>query len=358
VARFGQRSPRLIAEGQELSALTPLPIEALRIEPDATMSLRAVGIDTVGHLLAQPRSSLAARFGAELLLRLDRATGAAVETLDPVRPVPPLSVERVFDGPTSNAEGLQIATRELVGALAAELHTRESGVLRAELRLARSDLPPEAITLTLSRPSRDARHLWALLRPKLELAHLGYGVERLTLTAMRTGRLRHEQNPAWEKDARDSDQATALGEFLDQLLNRLGEQRVRRIRPRASHLPEKQFTHPPWNNAGTEPENTTNPAPPRADHPSTLLEKPEPVAVIALTPDGPVSRVTWRGQIHDVATCRGPQRINLEWWPPEAQPRSVVRGRDYFKIGTKDGQWLWLYRRIDTGEWFVHGLWT
>ncbi|MHC4711069.1 MAG: Y-family DNA polymerase [Planctomycetota bacterium] len=104
VARFGSgggggksggESGGLVAEGGQRRALAPLPVEALGVEAASVDALREVGIDRIGHLFDLPRSSLAARFGRELLRRLDQAVGRAPETIDPVRPVAPPVVERV-----------------------------------------------------------------------------------------------------------------------------------------------------------------------------------------------------------------------------------------------------------------------
>ena len=30
---------------------------------------------------------------------------------------------------------------------------------------------------------------------------------------------------------------------------------------------------------------------------------------------------------------------------------------DYFRIQTEGGQWLWVFRELETGRWFVQGGW-
>ncbi len=76
--------------------------------------------------------------------------------------------------------------------------------------------------------------------------------------------------------------------------------------------------------------------------------------MIALTPDGPVHRVAWRGGESIAVGCSGPERIAGEWWRSNA----AARTRDYFVVDLDDGRRLWLARSIERGTWFVHGVWA
>ena len=88
------------------------------------------------------------------------------------------------------------------------------------------------------------------------------------------------------------------------------------------------------------------------DRPTLLFDRPFPAEVIALTPDGPVHRVSWNGEDLVVLACFGPERIGGEWW------RARDATRDYFAVCVEDGRWLWLVRGIEGGRWFVHGVWA
>ena len=415
VARFGSgrgesggESGGFVAEGGQRRALTALPVEALGVEAASVDALREVGIDRIGHLFDLPRSSLAARFGRELLRRLDQAVGRAPETIDPVRPVAPPVVERVFAGPATQLEAVVLAVRGLLEELSNVLEHRECGARRLELRLDRPDAGPLSVTITLSRPSRDARHLWSLLGPKIESVNLGWGVERLRLAASSLGRLAHEDGTwAWSELGTDRKRLDrAFGELLDTLSNRLGPGRVVRVDPAESHLPERTFRLRPVTEAqgkkGKEPGSHPG------DRPSLLLEAPEPITVIAMMPDGPPSWFRWRDTERRVTASAGPERIAAEWWnrstgvtrspnrgrkafgesyarayerfmrgrddppplsgPAQEQPRTRRRAadddepagetRDYFKVQDEQGRWLWIYRVLEQGCWFVHGLWA
>src|SRR5690606_39222213 len=72
LARFGGRRC-VVARGDDWrDALDPLPVAALRLDPAAVADLADMGVHQVRHLLALPRPQLAARFGHDLLLRIDQ----------------------------------------------------------------------------------------------------------------------------------------------------------------------------------------------------------------------------------------------------------------------------------------------
>ncbi|MBM3519598.1 MAG: DNA polymerase Y family protein, partial [Alphaproteobacteria bacterium] len=75
----------------EAERLDALPIEALRIAGEQALTLRRLGLKTVGALLAVPRATLARRFrgetiGENVLMRLDEMMGLRHEPLNPLNP--------------------------------------------------------------------------------------------------------------------------------------------------------------------------------------------------------------------------------------------------------------------------------
>ncbi len=363
VARYGAERGSIVPEGGARLALGPLPIRSLRVDLETEAGLREVGIERVEHLLGLPRSGLPARFGHEILLRLDRALGHAMEAIEPVRPSAPCRVERIFDGPATEWEAIAMTVRELLGQLVDLLRARESGAARIDIGLVRSDFPPVWLTLSLSRPSRDARHLWSLVRPRLERVNLGLGwadggdgggIEGIEIIASRTRRLAHAQIERWQSSLSSGPSGEEpLSQLIDTLANRLGRDRVRVGCLVESHVPERAVgTSSAMDGVGNFRETSAS-AP--GDRPSLLFEHSAPAEVIALTPDGPVHRVRWRGGVHVITTSIGPERIAPEWWRTDGCREAT---RDYFKVQEAGGRWLWLYHELETGRWFVHGVWA
>ncbi len=351
LARFAG-SESLIADEREIGgAIGRLPVEALRLDKQTARDVRALGVERVEDLMVLPRFTLPARFGDDLLLRLDKAMGHAIETIRPVRPLEPPCTERVFDGPTTQWEAIEITLRALVESVCDQLKARESGARRIAVELERSDCSPTGFTLHLSSASRDQNHIWTLARPHLERAHLGFGVESIRVKATHLARLTHEQQERWRERAQAPGPGTTLAatQLTDTLVNRLGAHRIRVYEPSESHLPERAGRLRAARSIGRR---LDPPARASADRPTLLFQAPEPIRVMALTPDGPVMRVTWRGENLKVITCVGPERLGPEWW---AGDRS---GRDYFKARDEHGRWLWIRRDLISNEWSIHGVWA
>ncbi len=420
VARFSPGAGAIVAGDGARAALRPLPVRALRIDEATERALGEVGVERIGQLLDLPRSVLPARFGGELLLRLDQALGEGIEIIEGVRVGAPVRSARLFDGPTTRMDAIELTVRELLDDLAAQLRAREQGARVVEAVLTRSDLEPLALRAVLGRPSRDPRHLWTLLRPKLERAHLGFGVEGVTLAALRTGRIAHAQTSRWVGGAglgqqgagggTDAGAAGELSERLDTLANRLGRERVLGATLVESHIPERSVRLTAVDGEqmsvaiGRLPA-ASGPAAsgPAGRRPSLLLDYPRPVEVMAMTPDGPVIWVGGVGAEFDeggeaegaerktgkgreatehrraaaeragrrVVMSIGPERVAPEWWRDGVDGRREGPTRDYFKVQDEQGRWLWIYREIAAGDesqeseetrcgprWFLHGVWA
>jgi protein ImuB len=93
--------------------------------------------------------------------------------------------------------------------------------------------------------------------------------------------------------------------------------------------------------------------------PARLFARPEHIEAIAEVPDGPPVRFRWRRVLHEVMAAEGPERIALEWW---RAADGCALTRDYFRIETRAGMRVWLYREGLYGRettqprWFLHGL--
>ncbi len=75
MARFGTTD--IIPTGSERAAIAPMPLAALRLEPETVAALGRVGLKRIGDIVDLPRAPLVARFGSDLLTRLDHALGLA-----------------------------------------------------------------------------------------------------------------------------------------------------------------------------------------------------------------------------------------------------------------------------------------
>jgi protein ImuB len=349
LARFGERDGAVVGAGELRDALAPLPVRALRLDAGTAERLREVGVERIAHVLDLPRGALADRGADDLLLRLDQAFGRAIETIDPVRPHSPVVAERDFDGPTDRIETIEACAWELLASIVGQLAARESGCRRLDTALFRSDLPPVVLSVRVSRPTRDERHLRALLTPKVERAHLGFGVERIALRAHHLARLRHGQLARTGPDEAAQDEAE-VARLVDTLADRLGGGRLVRAAPIESHRPERAFRFERCRSVDAPPPGAQTIA--DADRPSLLLRTPTSIGVTLLAPEGPIIHVRLHGAALHITSCVGPERIGPEWW------RGQRERRDYYRVASECGRVLWVYRQEPGGAWFVHGEWA
>jgi protein ImuB len=347
IARFAPHGIAVMGEAELSRGLSLLPTAALRLPRELCAALKQVGIEHIGHLLKLPRESLLARYGEEILMRMDQAWGRLDEMLQPVHPTDPLSVERIFDGAVIQLEAVMLTVEGLLGELSRRLLEKESGVRGVRLEMMRINASPVSHELVIGRASRDPKHLWKLLRPRVENMHMGYGVEAVRLTAYWQERIRHQQLGArntGEGDVHDE----AFDALLDTLIHRWGSNRVLKAQAAPSYTPEVARSFRP---ARTETISTE--ALLFVDRPSLLFERPEPAEAVALVPDHPPSYLQWRGQGHELRSGQGPERIVTAWWGTHR-----MSTRDYFKVELPGGTWVWAFRELESGRWFVHGMWA
>lgn len=356
VARYGEAATAWVAEDSLHDALSPLPVCALRLGAKIVDGLADVGIERIEHLLVLSRDELAARFGPELLHRIDLANGAASETIRSIQPIRRYQATHTFDGPVRRLGIIEATTSELLTRLLKPLSAVHRGIRELTVELRRVDIEPQFVSVRLTYPNRDHAHLWKLLWPRLERVNLGFGVTEIVLLAARTERMKSEQAAFLrEVEADAPGQPAALGELVDRLVDRLGGEAVTLVRPAESYVPERAFVHTavreisrPTSSHARAVERAINPA----QRPSHLFERPEPIRVMSLVPDGPPVWLEWRGQAGEVVASIGPERIVSPWWI-----RGATAPRDYYEIEDTHARQLWAYRDDGTGQWFVHGQW-
>jgi protein ImuB len=330
----------------EPEALALLPLAALRVEEPVLAAARRLGLETVGDLLPLPRGPLQRRFGKTLLARLDQALGRSGEPIEPVVPEEAPSATLRFAEPIATAESIAEALGLLMERLIVTL--REQGLAARTLALLcdRVDGKVERIAIGTARATRDGAHLLRLLAMKIETIEPGFGLDSMRLVAGRVEPLPPEQLSG---DKAEAD----LAMLVDRLAGRLGPRRLYRATAVESDVPERSV-------ARTGPLDPASPWP-EWPRPVRLLSPPERVEnVVALLPDLPPRRFTWRGRAYRVARADGPERIHGEWWKRTCESEGV---RDYFQVEDEQGARFWLYRRGDgvdarTGDlsWYLHGV--
>ncbi|MGE5268869.1 MAG: hypothetical protein ACM3JG_04265, partial [Thiohalocapsa sp.] len=125
--------------------------------------------------------------------RLDQALDEAPEPLSPLGETPVRRVRLSFAEPIADPADLALATGRLTQDLVGRLAREGTGARRLDLAFNRVDGRVEHIRLGTARPTRDARHLAALLAAKLESIDPGFGVEDMILAVFTVEELPPEQ---------------------------------------------------------------------------------------------------------------------------------------------------------------------
>jgi len=338
--------------------LTPLPVHALRLDPDTVRTLERLGLKTIGALLDLPRLALARRFrgGEDVVDALDRMIGRKPEPLTAAPTDPPPRALLKLEEPATHPEAAVQALERLMPGLVHQLQERQLGARRLSLAGYRVDGSVAVASVATAIPSREPKHLQRLLADKAAELNPEFGFDAFALTADWAESLASAQDSLVEEPSGTREMAR----LVDRLTVKLGPRAVRRPREEESHLPERASGWVAAIGSSLQAYPSTQPAArEELSRPPRLLDRPEAIAVIYATPEGLPRRFVWRRAVHDITRAEGPERIAPEWW---RQP-STSRLRDYYRVEDADGWRYWIYREGLAGDgrggapnWFIHGL--
>ncbi|MEM6587560.1 MAG: DNA polymerase Y family protein [Pseudomonadota bacterium] len=345
--------PCIAAPGKAYTALSPLPVAALRLSPEVVADLGRVGLRTVGDLLGQPRAPLARRYGKELILRLDQAMGSAAEPLSPTAPSQHFATRLTLPDPIGLREDVEAGLDRLLSRLCHMLVGKARSARRVRLEAWRVDHTMQWIEAGLARPADTPDRIRPLLIHRLDEIDAGFGIEMLRLEAVQTEETNTRHTTGHLEAANTAkarhEQGTAVEDLMGRIGGRLGMEALTRRHPVESHIPEKtsKLMAAAWSDPAEHWPAAPTPRP-------LLLWSPEPVHA----PDNPhpASQFRWRGRMHELAEARGPERVSPEWWLDDPDWRSGVR--DYWQVVTQGGERLWLFYAHGAAKnagWFCHG---
>ncbi len=372
--------PLLIRVGETASALAALPPAALRLADDACRLLGELGIKRIEQLAALPRETLLSRFGPLVLLRLDQASGTAAEAIV-ARAVPAeWTFEWLLEHPTGRREMIEWTVEQLVARACQTLARERRGVLRLACRFEPERGTPVEFVVGLYRPSASERHVGELVRLKLEAVRFREPLVAIRLQVLALDRLEFQQQEFFAGlEGQHRDAPRELAALVDRLSNRLGSHAVVRPWLLAGAQPEFACQYQPLASLPArrgkrgsrplkKPKNPSLPSPLAGDGPGVrgqtqdvnastqpgdrplwLEPQPQALAVISVAPDGPPVKFRLSGEDHRIQRTWGPERIETGWW------RTRCIRRDYYQVETQTGDRYWLYRELNSGQWFLQG---
>ena len=350
LARYGGKAITIVPSGAETQAIADFPLSALRLTHEALIAAGRFGLERVADLYPMPRGPLAKRLGLATVKRLDQARGSTAEPIVTVVPFEAPRVERKLLEPIVTADPINQVISDLIDDLVEVLQARGLGIRTAILTCINVDGGEQRIAIGMARATRDARHLKRMLGMRVERIDPGLGIEAMTIVVPGIEALQPE---ALGADLGEPGHARDIACLVDQLGGRVGEDALFRVGAIESDVPERCFIRlGPLASTGGWP---------AWKRPARLLRRPEHLQnVVALLPDHPPRRFSWRGIGYRVVAGDGPERIHGEWW---RKPNEMWAVRDYFRVEAEGGQRFWIFRRGDgveapTGDlsWYMHGL--
>ncbi len=355
-----------LASHAPCSTLPALPLEALRLPEPIVALLHSLGIWRIEQLQALPRRELSSRFGPELLDCLDRVTGRLSEPLPAWDPPPQFAVSWSAEFPTARRETLEAALEHLVRRLAAMLTPAGRGAMRLECLLKCAAGETLQVAVGLFRPTAWANHLVQLLQVQFERLQLPGPVDSIRLAAASTAPLELRQQEMFcEGQARA--ESHHLGGLIDRLSNRLGHTCVMRVRLIPDAQPELACHYLPLVlSRGMKGSDLFFPAATQVTHAARKSRKidptplcPRPLRLLAQPvrlPGGIDGLFSFAGQQQRIVRRVGPERIETGWWRGGHHVPMVGVARDYYRIETASGRCYWVFRRLPSGPWFLHGM--
>jgi protein ImuB len=344
---------RIAGIGQSWSALSPLPVAALRLDPATRDQLQRLGLRRVGDLIGQPRAGLARRFGRGLVDRLDQAMGSAPEPVSPAAPPDRFSVRLSFPDPIGLEKDVTAGLERMTDQLCTKLHSKARGARVVRIEAYRCDGQMEWLSVATAVAHADPHRLMPLIRLKLGKLDAGPGIDMLRLEAIQHEPV-HARQAAGHMEAAARGMArksagAALEDLIGRLGTRVGMEAITRRHPADSHIPEKaaQVLAAAWSEPAGHWLDIPVPRP-------LLLWRPEPLQA----PESPrlPQSFRWRGRDFAPLGATGPERIAPEWWLDDPDWRSGAR--DYWRVETDKGDRLWLFYAHGgaiSGGWFCHG---
>ncbi|SEN02696.1 protein ImuB [Mucilaginibacter gossypiicola] len=346
VARCAE-SGLIVPPGAQRNALMPLPPASLRLGLDLLIKLRELGFYQVGSFIHLPKSVLKRRFGGNMVLRLYQALGQEAEFLLPLKEPVPYTERLALLEPIRTREVIENTVHGLIDTLCKRLYGEGLGLRSALLTYCRIDGKSGHLTIGTNHPSQRTDHLFKLFALQFDQIAPGLGIELFILDATKTEPASDKQNLLWNgKPGADSEE---IAELLDNVGARVGKDHIHRYLPQEHHWPERA--------AGNTTDLAKSPEsewPEDKIRPVQLLEPPEPIEAMALTPDYAPRQFVYRHERHIIVQADGPERINHEWWIEDGGYR------DYYVAEDEEGMRYWLFGTPNdlpgqTRRWFIHG---
>ncbi len=301
--------------------LGELPLSMTGFDAELLDKFHGIGARRLRDLMRLPRDGFARRYGFKVLRELDQALGRAPDVR---RPLPPPKtffsrIDLLYE--ISDTDRLRQPMQQLLRELDDYLRATQQGVSRLHWRFLHRDGSHTEMLSGFAQATRDAARIRDLVEQKLETLALPAPALEVHLQARDPVPLAGRDRTLFVEQRVEDDDWLQL---VERLRARLGAEAVTGIDAHADHRPERawKFTTPGFAQARTV----------TGHRPHWLLAKPQPLKTRGLE------------------MLQGPERIETGWWDG-----GDVK-RDYHVARDAQGRRLWVFRDVNTGRWWLHGI--
>lgn len=371
--------PGFVSDQPELIAIAlkncPLQLSQLRQTTSGQkilQQLQAIGIASLGQLLAIPRSELSRRFCAELMVMLEQISGQRPTVSQFYQPPEQFcqSLELLYQ--LEHSQQLQAPLSYLLQRLQNYLQLRDQHCYQLQLQLELRDHPPVMLSLQSACGEYQQARWLALFQLRLQQLKLPAPLFKMQLSASQTTARAGDNLSLFNARARDD--AAAVNQRFPQtfqstavttadelrlrslLTAKLGAERVQQPSLHADHRPElANGAYQPGlqviagkGNVRGQQQQLRNRPPLCSELPSNLQSQRTVGASLHPLPLRPglllAQPIPLRMQLQ---LQPGLERITTGWWDQNPIQRDYYIGRNL------DGQWCWAFK--NASGWYLQG---
>jgi len=343
---------RVKGDSPQLSPLTyKAPVSCMEAHEKIIQSLHSMGIQNMGQLLALPMSGLGKRFGKEFMDYLYRLTGTKEDPQISISPAPTFFSEVHFLTDVTNMQSLLFPMKRLLSEFSSFLTGRQLAIDKFTWQFNHKSHEPVKMLLYIANPENNQQMFLALTQLQLEQFKGLPEVDNLALIATEFSPAQLQTDDLFRGNSfglTDEPTSELLKEgnlLLNTFRARLGPQTCFGLSMANDHRPEKAWKLIRFNQKDywhPEPGEINTPRPTYLlSTPKRLQEKP---VSLHLEPGNPVSSRPPR-----IELLQGPERIDYGWWDQDSP-------RDYFVARHHSGTLYWIFKHLENGSWYLHGI--
>lgn len=356
---------QIIPPGFQQQEIVCLPIAATRIPLKDMEILLHLGIRSIGQLLSLPRQDLPSRLSAVAVKRIEQLLSRSDEFIDPLPESNPVAAAWSSEYPANSFGEIRKVLQNLVENVAVQIDRRRVACIALDCDLVSVSGKKLALSAGVVKATQAAELMFEVLSLRLETLPLTEPVSAILMSVRTVPTPASRQRDLFSPFEHIRPQEE-LATLIARLSNRMGPDSVSTVRMQADPRPEHSIAQ--YSVMASADSTMHLPASEHvlqrltesdsdATHSSEYL-LPRPLRLLA-TPQHiagcehdtlSLKRIVVLGQQKRIVELDGPERIQTAWWT------ALPCHRDYYRAVMDTGSQLWIFRELQTGNWFLHGL--